>query len=209
MRTTRLALFATVLLLGSAALGAEVDNPYGYASLIAQPRASRKNDRVTILVELNTQASHESTVDTSKESSANWTLSKLFRIGKDKDGDIIAKPFPDARKPELDVSSTREHTGEGETSTRESITATISGRVVEVLPNGHLVVEARRTVTYRGEESIVRFTGTVDPNDLNADSSVSISYVMEPSVKFLGEGDVSEALRRGWLAKFFDKVSPF
>lgn len=201
--------FLAVLIACTGALAAEVANPYGDQSLLAQPRASKVHDRVTVLVELNTSARHEANTETTKESTTSWNFDTLFEIGKDDDGDIVFKPFDENRKPNLDFETEREHSGEGETATTESIEAEISGEVVDVLPNKHLVVEARRSITFKNEKSIVRFTGRVDPRDLSADNTVSIRYVIDPCIELLGEGDITDAVKKGWLSKFFDAVSPF
>ncbi|MHC4870344.1 MAG: flagellar basal body L-ring protein FlgH [Planctomycetota bacterium] len=196
-------------LFGTFAAAVEVDNPYGEADLLAQPRASRKHDRVTITINENTSAKNEATTETTKETSTKWSLSKLFKITKDADGDIIAQAFPDTRKPELDLSSTREHTGEGETESKNIAKTILSGEVIQVMPNGHLVVEAISSITVNEEERSVVFTGRVDPADLDSKNNVDAKYIIEKKVKFVGKGDVAEAVRRGWLAKVFDFLSPF
>ncbi len=187
----------------------EVDNPYGEQDLLTQPRASKKHDRVTIEIDEKTSAKNEATTDTSKQSSAKWSLSKLFKITKDKDGDIIAQAFPDIRKPEIDVSSERKHTGEGETESINSAKTTLSGEVIAVMPNGHLVIEAISTITVNEEARSVVFTGRVDPADLDSKNTVNSKFIIEKKVKFTGKGDVADAIRRGWFAKVFDFLSPF
>ncbi|MBN1256477.1 MAG: flagellar basal body L-ring protein FlgH [Planctomycetes bacterium] len=187
----------------------ETNNPYGEESLIAQPRAGQMHDRVTITIDLKTEAKSEASSDTSKESSVSWSFANLFRIGKDQDGDIIAKPFADVRKPTLDVDTEREQKGDGETETKNTIRAEISGEVVDVRPNKHLVVEARRSITINNETRTVLFTGRIDPRDLTAENTIDMKYVIDPCLKLQGKGDISDAVRRGWLAKFFDTVSPF
>lgn len=199
--------FLLIILLlsaGSFSAAVEVDNPYGEEDLLARPRASKKHDRVTITINENTTAKNGATTETTKESSAKWSLSKLFKITKDADGDIIAQAFPDARKPELDISSTREHTGEGETKSVNSAKTVLSGEVIQVMPNGHLVVEAISSITVNEEERSVVFTGRVDPADLDSKNNIDAKYIIEKKVKFVGKGDVAEAVRRGWLAKIFD-----
>lgn len=201
-----LAIMSLSTLLASAE---EVSNPYGDEDPLAQRRASAKHDRITITIDLATQAKSSASSETSKETSFKWSFAKLFKIDKDKDGDLFATVFPDARKPNLDVSSSREHKGDGSTNLNYSTKLTISGEVIDVLPNGHLVTEARRTIRIQNEERTVLFTGTIAPSDLNADSTVDANKVMNFAIKLIGKGDISDAVKRGWLAKAFDFTSPF
>ncbi|MFH0911601.1 MAG: flagellar basal body L-ring protein FlgH [Planctomycetota bacterium] len=187
----------------------EVDNPYGETSQIAQPRASKKHDRVTLVINDSMSAAHEAKVDTSKKAAFKWSFANLFKITKDKDGDLIALPFPDVRKPELDVDTERTQEGDGKTDTKSSSKTVLSGEVIEVLPNGHLVVEARSSLTVNDEERWVIFAGRVDPATLNSDNSVDAKYVMDRMVKFTGKGAISAALNRGWLSRAFDFLNPF
>lgn len=209
MQMGKAVLFLTLLALAASGRAAEVDNPYGEQSLIAQRRASREHDRVTIIIDVTSEAKHEATTETSKETTLTWAFNKLFKITKDRDGDVIAQAFPDARKPELDMSTSREHEGEGETEQTNRTKAVVSGEVIDVRPNGHLIIEARREITVNHEKQVVLFSGRVDPQDLSANNSVEVMYIMEPSIKFVGKGAVSSAVRRGWLARAFDKLSPF
>ncbi len=213
MRTKRYAVLCALLaatVLGCrTARAAEVDDVYGTEDLLAQPRASQKHDRVTIVINEKTTARHEAGTDTSKETEFGWSFEKLFKITKDRDGDIIALPFPDVRKPELAVETERTHEAEGETDTTSTAQTVLSGEVIDVRPNGHLIVEARSSVTIGEEERTVIFTGRVDPTTLLADNSVDAKYVMDRAVKFEGQGNISDATKRGWLAKVFDYLSPF
>jgi flagellar L-ring protein precursor FlgH len=200
----------TMALLALAAPAAEeVDNPYGEETLIALPRASKKHDRVTVVIDLQAEAAHESSTETTKETSLVWEFTDLFRIDKDQDGDFVFEQFEEGAQPNLDLETEREHTGEGETDSREELRDRFSAEVVDVRPNGHLVIEARRSVTYNNETRTVLFTGRVDPKTLQADNSVMMDYIIEPVVTLSGKGDVSDAIRRGWLSRLFDTISPF
>ncbi|MHC4885259.1 MAG: flagellar basal body L-ring protein FlgH [Planctomycetota bacterium] len=202
-------LLALLVLSSTLATAQEVSNPYGENDPLSQRRAATRHDRVTITIDLETEAKSAASSESTKESTFKWSFTNLFKIDKDRDGDIIATAFPDARKPSLDVDTEREHKGEGETAVNYRTKLTISGEVVDVRPNGHLLVEARRTIRIQNEERTVLFTGRVAPSDLNADSTVDAKKVMNFTVKLLGKGDVSDAVKRGWLAKAFDFFSPF
>lgn len=190
-----------MLILSSAAYvcADEVDNPYGETNPFSRPRASKMHDRVTVSIDLNDSASTNAKTDVSRDTELKWSIAKLFYNIKK----------PELTKPDIDMTSSRSHNADGKTETEASVQTEISGSVICVLPNGHLVIEARRRVTINNEERIAIFAGRIDPADLSENNTVDFKYVIDPIVQLIGKGDVSELVKRGWLSRILDKVSPF
>ncbi len=188
---------------------------------LAKPKAGKKHDRVTFIIKEKIYAKHEATTDVERESKMKWELNKWFTIKFDKDGNLVAIPRiqttndndtsgkSGTQKPEVDFKATRAHKGEGEVERKSDITDEISGEVMDVLPNGHLVVQARKSLKIDGEETTVTLTGRVDPKDLTADSKVDSKLVMDMRIKFAGKGSIRDMQKRGWGAKILDKLNPF
>ena len=107
------------------------------------------------------------------------------------------------------VSSESDFTGSGSTSNVNTFTGTISTTVVEVLPNGHLVVSGEKQVGVNQNVDVLRFTGTVDPRSLRPGSTVASNQVANVRVESRGRGQASEAQSIGWLSRFFLNVMPF
>src|SRR5437763_1920640 len=79
----------------------------------------------------------------------------------------------------------------------------------DVLPNGNLVVEGVRVVTFAGETQYVVLHGLVRADDIAPDNSVVSTNIAGARVKFYAEGALSDAQKRGWLAKVYEKLRPF
>ena len=73
--------------------------------------------------------------------------------------------------------------------------------MINVLPNGHLVVAGERSVAMNGGTSTLRFSGIVNPRDIRAGNVVASADAVNARVELVGQGDVSEAATRNWLQR--------
>lgn len=103
----------------------------------------------------------------------------------------------------------RKFEGKGSTTRTSNVTARITARVIEVLPNGDLRIEAIKQVRINKETEQLAVTGIVRPNDLNADNSIETLFIGDLRVEMNGKGIASADNAPGWLFRLFDKLSPF
>jgi flagellar L-ring protein FlgH len=103
----------------------------------------------------------------------------------------------------------RKFDGKGTTQRNSSVKARITARVLEVLPNGDLRIEAVKQVKINKETEQLAVTGIVRPNDLNSDNSIETLFIGDLRVEMNGKGIASADNAPGWLFRFFDKISPF
>ena len=108
-----------------------------------------------------------------------------------------------------ELSSDASFSGKGSTSNVNTFRGDISTTVVDVLPNGHLVVAGEKQVGVNQNVDVLRFTGTVDPRSLRPGSMVASNQVANVRVESRGRGQGSEAQSIGWLSRFFLNVMPF
>lgn len=182
---------------------------YGTKDPLTRSKASAMHDRVTIVIDKEANARLQATTELDKESSITSAINTWFTLKVDEDGNLVANPRTGAKKPNVDVSLQREHQGEGETERTQSLQNRISGEVLEVMPNGQLVVVARTQITVNDERETVELTGRVDPKDMTPDSTVNADFVMDLSYRITGKGEVTDAAKRGWFAKVVDRLNPF
>jgi flagellar L-ring protein precursor FlgH len=91
----------------------------------------------------------------------------------------------------------------------QSLTARAAVLVTDVLPNGNLVIEGARQVTFSGETQYVVLRGIVRPDDVVTGNTVLSSNIADARVEFLSEGNLTDAQKRGWLSKLYEKLRPF
>lgn len=161
-------------------------------------RARLVGDTVTITIIENISATQKST-------------SSIGRTSSNSAG-ITALPFlPAASLGKLGVGATTDNAFEGKGGTESSNTfsGSITATVIEVLPNGHLVVAGEKQVGVNQNVDVLRFSGTVDPRNIQSGSVVSSTQVANARIQSRGRGAQDEAQTIGWLSRFFLNVMPF
>ena len=100
-------------------------------------------------------------------------------------------------------------TGDGATDTANTFTGAITATVVEVLPNGHLVVVGEKQIGVNQNVDVLRFSGTIDPRALQPGSIVNSTQVANVRVESRGRGAQNEAQALGWMNRVFNTITPF
>ncbi|HEU0265643.1 MAG TPA: flagellar basal body L-ring protein FlgH, partial [Geobacterales bacterium] len=99
--------------------------------------------------------------------------------------------------------------GSGKTTRNENLQASITARIMEVLPNGNLMIEGRRNVKVNNEDQEIVLEGTVRPRDVSANNVVNSIHIADARISYTGKGVVSDRQRPGWLMTLLEKVWPF
>lgn len=169
-----------------------------YRPAFEDRRARMVGDTVTIMIVENVTASQKSssTVDRSSEISAGITALPF-----------VNKSFTD--KTALGANSANTFAGKGGTESANTFAGSITATVVDVLPNGHLVVTGEKQIGVNQNVDVLRFSGTVDPRTLQPGSVVNSTQVANVRVESRGRGAQNEAQIMGWLGRFFLTLLPF
>jgi flagellar L-ring protein precursor FlgH len=162
-------------------------------------RAREINDLVTIQVVENMVAEGAADTAMGKNGKGSAGISKLFGA---------ETKLPSLIDPTalFDANSSTEFKGSGTTNRRGSLTAMITARVTEVLPNGDLVLEGVREVEINGDRQVVVLTGVVRPSDLSPENIVLSPRVCQFRIRYFGQGLIKDNLRPGWLLRLLNKV---
>ncbi|MFO7189960.1 MAG: flagellar basal body L-ring protein FlgH [Pseudomonadota bacterium] len=110
---------------------------------------------------------------------------------------------------ELDARSANEFEGKGSTQSSNLFTGTIAVTVVEVLPNGNLVVSGEKQIGISKNTETLRFSGVVNPSSIVPPNTVSSTQVADARIDYRGSGYIDEAQVMGWLSRFFLSFLPF
>jgi flagellar L-ring protein precursor FlgH len=169
-----------------------------YRPAFEDVRARAVGDTVTILITERVTASQVSS------STANRTSSMAAGIS-------AAPIFPASELAKLNVgtSSSNDFTGKGGTESANTFSGTITTTVVEVLPNGHLVIAGDKQIGVNQNVDVLRFSGTVDPRVVQPGSLVNSTQVANARIESKGRGAQGEAQTVGLLSRFFFSLLPF
>jgi len=154
------------------------------ANMVADYKASRVGDLVTISVAQNLSASSTGNVSTNRNFSANSGITAL--PGQLKTTGVASLFSP---------NSTQVLSGKAQATSQTSLSTTLTGRVAAVLPTGTLVVEAERQITMNNQHETVVLRGLVRPGDLDAANTVLSNNVGDLEVEVKGKGIISEGTR--------------
>jgi flagellar L-ring protein precursor FlgH len=170
-----------------------------YSALYRDSKARYIDDILTIVVSESTQAVATADAKNSRDTAATAGFDKLFGAEKR----INELPTLVSGK------SNSSFEGKGSTSRATTLQTTLTARVIDVLPNGYLVVEGMREIRVNNENQSVYLTGVVRPEDINANNAVPSAAVAQMSVRVQGRGVVSQPIKPGWLYKILTGILPF
>jgi len=168
-------------------------------------KARRRGDIVTIVISETASASKDAKTGTSRDSSVKAGMPSM--LGLENTG-IFKNNFADLAKI-INATSNTSFSGSGSTSRQENLNATITARVVDVMPNGNLLIEGHRNIKVNEEDQIIILEGTIRSRDIALDNTVNSIYIADARISYAGRGIISDQQSRGWLMGIFEKIWPF
>ncbi|WP_370682493.1 flagellar basal body L-ring protein FlgH [Comamonas sp. GB3 AK4-5] len=108
-----------------------------------------------------------------------------------------------------ELDNKNDFSGAGGTESANAFTGSITTTVIDVLPNGHLIVAGEKQIGVNHNVDVLRFTGTVDPYMLQPNSVIPSTQVANVRVESRSRGQQGSAQSIGWLSSFFLDFMPF
>jgi flagellar L-ring protein FlgH len=173
-------------------------------SLVSDNRARAVGDIVTILVQESNSASKDNSTATSKKTALDASISS-FLYSPAASG-LLTKA---GQLPAIKAGSASSFDGGGKVSNSEKLDARIAVRVAEVLPNGSLVLEGAKKISFAGETQDAVLRGVVRQEDITANNTVFSYNLADVQLKYMSKGQLSDSQRKGWFTRVWDKLSPF
>ena len=149
-------------------------------------RAAQVDDLVTIVVSEQASAVATGATKTGRNSTAQ---SQIAALGGPKSPNGAAQNL-------LNLSTAQALDGSGSTSRGATLSATLSARVVHVLPNGYLVLEGTKEVQVNSEHQVVMVRGVIRPADLSTGNIISSNQIAQMEINIDGKGVVNDSIRR-------------
>lgn len=166
------------------------------SSMYSDAIAGAVGDIVTIVVQEQAQISASKSSSTDKSSTVADQIEKLIHASQ---GEL----------PGLAWQSASDFSGGGEISNSQSAQSRMSVLVVDVLPNGNLVIEGMRKVTMANEVNYAVLRGFIRPNDINGDNTILSTQIADAHIEYVAEGTLTEAQRMGWFNRLYSFLNPF
>ena len=169
------------------------------AGLLGDLRARNVNDLVTVQVveTITAQGSADSSLD--KNSKGSGSVTNLFGLESKYPGFLDPTSL-------ASLGANTSFKGGGNTSRSGSLSAVMTTRVADVLPNGNLVLEGVREIEINGDRQIVVLTGVVRPADIGPGNVVTSTAIGQMRIRYFGRGLIKDNLQPGILIRILNKI---
>ena len=171
-------------------------------------KARRVGDILTVVLNESTNAEKEATTGISKDTTSTITNPTILGTTPEFS---LPKFTPLAATQDLNLgsslNSSHSHSGTGEADQNHILTGNITVSVVEVLPNGNLIIRGEKRVTLNNGAEYIQLSGIIRQIDILTNNTVLSTQVADATINYTGDGDIADSNRKGWLARFFS--SPF
>lgn len=172
-------------------------------SIYADHKAARAGDIVTVIVQESVAAQSTQNKESTRQSTLNDSVSQFLFPA------VSGLGTHGGALPSIQTSGKSDYTGGGQISNSQSATSTAAVLVTDVLPNGNLVIEGVRLVTFSGETQYVVLHGIIRPDDIAANDTILSSNIAEAKVEFISQGALTDAEKLGWFSKLYEMLRPF
>lgn len=164
----------------------------------------KRHDLVRVLIMEKTVATHEDETDIKKDSSLSSKLTAWFKWDFGLDKPVQAKTLP-----EIGYQSNKTYKTDASVEKDSFFQGEITAEVIEIMPNGNLVLSAKKEIRIGSDIQNVRFTGVVMPRDIDDNYKILSSKVADATIEFSGAGPVTETQKEGLLGSLFSKFWVF
>lgn len=163
-------------------------------------KAVRLHDVVSVVVTESLAASTDGQVKNARASNASSSITALFGALKASNN----------LQNLLGQNSSSGLTAQGQSTTNSSLVTTFGAEVVDVLPNGMLVVQATRQLTFSQQTQLIRLRGLVRPEDVSAQNQILSTAMTDLELEVTGKGIVNDSTyRQNPLVRLLEKMLVF
>ncbi|WP_374341527.1 flagellar basal body L-ring protein FlgH [Methyloversatilis sp.] len=171
--------------------------PGGVRPLFEDRRARLVGDTLVINITERTQAA--------KKASSSADRTQEIDTGVTR---IAGLPLKSLQGAGVTAEGSNTFAGKGASSADNNFTGTITVTVIEVLPNGNLLVSGEKKVAINQGDEFIRFSGVVNPIQVTASNTVQSTQVADARIEYRASGYIDEAQVMGWLGRFFLNFLP-
>lgn len=167
--------------------------PASYRPVFEDHRARHVGDVLTLVITEKTSANKTGASSGSKSGSVSGT---------------IPKPLQSTFGATASATSDNKFSDADAQSASNTFTGTMGVTVVEVLPNGNLMVAGEKQIALNKGTEFIRFSGMVNPDNING-NSVSSTAVADARVEYRTNSQIDRAEVTSMVSRFFQSLLPF
>ena len=171
--------------------------PTAFRPLFEDRRARMVGDTLTIVITEKTQAGKQASSNASKTGAVDSAISSIAKF-----------PFNSLQGLGVNANSSAEYDDESKLNSSYTFSGSITVTVIEVLPNGNLVVAGEKQIGLDKGTEYIRLSGVVQPDTILAGNNVSSAKVADARIEYRTSAKFDSAEVMGWLGRFFLSFIP-
>lgn len=173
--------------------------------IVPEPHKFQLHDKIDIIINETTNQKSEQKLDTKKSYNIKGALNQFPSLQ-----DLLLKNTLDngigETKPSLDASGSNDYKGNGTYERKDNFTARIAATVIDVKPNGLLVIEARKSVQSNKEEQVIVISGLCDPKDITKSNTVQSAQLADLTIRMTNTGQVKDSAEKGMIPTVLEQL---
>jgi flagellar L-ring protein FlgH len=171
----------------------------------AEQRELQLHDIIVVLVDYRSSLLSEGDAKSKRNNSFNAVLSDWLKF----DGKNLLPAPQNNGDPRVKGQLDSQYKTEADISAKDALTFRIAASVVDIQPNGNLIIEAHREVQHDEEVWEQSLTGVVRRQSIGPDRTVRSDDVADQQIRIRKKGFVKDGIERGWFTKWYDCWKPF
>ena len=169
------------------------------------PTQVKLHDIIRIIVKEGSTLNSQGQVDRRKTGTYDFQLKNWVLLNH-----LNLEPAPMRNgQPQANGTLDQEYQANTQLQTKDSLNFIISAEIVDIRPNGNLVVEAHRHIQINEDIWDQSLSGVFRVQDVQPNNSILSENIAELSIDKREVGHVRDGYKRGWLTRFYDRVSIF
>jgi len=167
--------------------------------MYADRKAGRPGDILSVVVAESIITANTQSTKTARDSTVADSISTFLYPGLASHKGVM---------PAVSTTGKAAYDGSGDIQTTQSISGKVAVVVTDVLPNGNLVIQGVRKLTYSGQTVYIVLHGLVRQDDIASDNTIQSPNIADARIEFIAEGSLTDTQKRGWLSGLYEKLRP-
>jgi flagellar L-ring protein precursor FlgH len=178
----------------------------GGRAFFRDQRAGRVGDILTVVVTINDQAQIQNETQRSRANSDSANLTNFLGFESK-----LTNVLPAAVSPAslVNMGSATSNDGKGSIGRQEQIDLQLAAEIIQVLPNGNLVIEGKQQVNVNYDMRELDIRGIIRPQDIDATNSIAYNQIAEARIEYGGKGTIGDVQQPRYGSQLFDILMPF
>lgn len=172
-----------------------------------KPKTFEIHDLVTIIISESSKQSSQQKLDTKQNTGIQANLNNFIDLGDLAEGNL--NTTSNGTIAQVDMTSNEKWKGDAKYERNDRFTDKISAEVIDVKPNGVLVIEARRTVTKDDEVQTMVLAGSCRRDDITNANTILSSQLADMTLTVKNDGELRDTNKPGWITRLFRAVFDF